>query len=328
MQFGGEASNAEQALVHRALIDGTDQEFIDVALPFVRYGIESGDPTLVVVQEGNVRNLREALGDFDGATLLPVSQWYETSARTRDKFRRWAVEHLNGGNEDRRPTGNRVRLVGEPPWAVGNEARVRDWARHESVINVAFDGLPVSFICPYDARALPDQILEHAASTHPEVIADDRASRSVSYQDPREFCRRLDAAVRAPRGSTVAEFDFALGDLPVVRRIAESAAAGAGLSAARVGEIVLAVNEIATNAVIHGRSPVTLRIWTRSDEIVFEVTDAGEGIGDALAGQLRPAPEDLGGRGLWLTRLLSDALEIRNGEGCTVSIHAAAPTPS
>jgi hypothetical protein len=44
-----------------------------------------------------------------------------------------------------------------------------------------------------------------------------------------------------------------------------------------------------------------------------------------LAGQLRPPTQGVGGRGLWLTRLLSDAVEIRNGNGCTVAIHATAP---
>ena len=48
-----------------------------------------------------------------------------------------------------------TRLIGEPPWAIGHEAQVRDWARHESVINVAFADRQVTFICPYDAQALP-----------------------------------------------------------------------------------------------------------------------------------------------------------------------------
>jgi anti-sigma regulatory factor (Ser/Thr protein kinase) len=319
MSSGGEASSPERGFIHQALIYGSDQEFVDVALPFVREGIESGEPTLVAVQRRHVENLRESLGDAAGVTLLPVEQWYETSARTRDKFARWAGEHAGKG---------RVRLIGEPPWAIGNEAQVRDWARHESVINVAFDGLPVTFICPYDARALPEGIIEHAESTHPEIVREGGTRASDRYEDPHDFCRRLDSAVRPPEGAAVSELVFGLGDLPVVRRVAESAAVGAGFSAARVGEIVLAVNEIATNSVIHGRPPATLRVWKGDGVIRFEVTDAGEGIRDVLAGQLRPPTQGAGGRGLWLTRLLSDAVEIRNGSGCTVAIHATAPTPN
>jgi serine/threonine-protein kinase RsbW len=125
--------------------------------------------------------------------------------------------------------------------------------------------------------------------------------------------------------ASVSEVTFALSDLPVIRRVVESAAFEAGLSAGRVGEMVLAVNEVATNAVIHGRPPARLRVWKADGEIVFEVSDGGEGIADALAGDLRPPPRALSGRGLWLARLLSDAVEVGNGDGCTVSIHASAP---
>jgi anti-sigma regulatory factor (Ser/Thr protein kinase) len=316
---GGEASDPQRSFMHQALIYDSDQAFIDVSLPFVREGIEAGEPTLVAVQRRNVDNLHQALGDADGVTLLSVEQWYETSARTRDKFARWA-----SGHADR----SRVRLIGEPPWAVENGAQVRDWARHESVINVALNDLPVTLVCPYDARELPDGIIEHAHATHPEIVDESGTASSATYEDPREFCRRLDSEVRAPDGTTVSELTFALGDLPAVRRVAESAAVGAGLPAARVDEMVLAVNEIATNAVIHGRPPAKLRVWKPEGELVFEVSDAGEGIKDVLAGQLRPTARRRGGRGLWLTRLLSDAVEVRNGDGCTVSIHATAPTLS
>jgi anti-sigma regulatory factor (Ser/Thr protein kinase) len=71
--------------------------------------------------------------------------------------------------------------------------------------------------------------------------------------------------------------------------------------------------------------PATLRIWQGEAELICEVSDSGEGIKDVLAGQLTPASDGVGGRGIWLTRLLSDAVEIRNGVDCTVSIHATAP---
>jgi serine/threonine-protein kinase RsbW len=136
-----------------------------------------------------------------------------------------------------------------------------------------------------------------------------------------------DRQVRVLDGASLCELTFALGDLSTVRRAVESAAVGAGLSAARVGEMVLAVNEVATNAVIHGRPPARLRVWKGDGEIVFEVSDAGDGIADALAGHLRPPMRSLSGRGLWLTRLLADGVEVRNGEGCTVAVHATVPSP-
>lgn len=317
MQSEGEASAPQAEFVHSALIYGSDDAFMEVGLPFVEQGIEGREPTLVAVQASNIDNLRSALGgEPEGVTLLSMDEWYESSARTRDKFMRWAGEHAGPG---------RVRLMGEFPWAIGNDAAVRDWARCESVINVAFDGMPVSFLCPYDARELPQEIIDYAYRTHPEIAGPLGSVASDSYEDPHEFCRRLDARVERPDGdpSTVLSFDLA--DLRLVRRTVASAALAFGLSGTRADELALAVNEIASNAVVHGRPPAILRIWQGNDELICEVSDAGDGIKDVLAGQLTPPPDEIGGRGIWLSRMLSDAVEIRNGVGCAVTIHAAAP---
>jgi anti-sigma regulatory factor (Ser/Thr protein kinase) len=326
MQSEGEASAPQNGFFHSALIYGSDDAFMDVALPFVEEGRAAEEPTLVAVQAANVENLREALGDEpEGVTLLAVEEWYETSARTRDKFARWAGERTGAGRVRLIGEATRARLIGEPPWALGNEAQIRDWARHESVINVAFEGMPVSFMCPYDARVLPAEIVEHAHHTHPVIEGADGASPSEEYENPRDFCRSLNSDVRQPEGEPAARLDFNLADLRRVRRLVTSMAVASGLPGSRADELALAVNEIASNAVVHGQPPATLRVWQETGELICEVSDDGDGIKDAMAGQFTPPAEGIGGRGIWLTRMLCDAVEIRNGEGCTVALHASTP---
>ena len=130
MQFSGEASVPNNGFTHQALVYGSDGEFMDVALPFVEAGLSEGQPTLVAVQDRHVENMRTALGDpGEGLTLCPVEEWYETSARSREKFGRWAAEQTD--------RGGRARLMGEPPWAAGTRgpgaglgpARVGDQCR-------------------------------------------------------------------------------------------------------------------------------------------------------------------------------------------------------
>jgi anti-sigma regulatory factor (Ser/Thr protein kinase) len=320
MHVYGDASAPRNGFVHQALIYGSDREFMDVAMPFVEEGLGMKEPTLVAVQKRHVENLRAALGgEPDALTLLAVEDWYETSARTRDKFAHWALERVDAGT--------RVRLMGEPPWALGHEALIRDWARHESVVNVAFASLPATLICPYDAQALPPDVLDHACDTHPEIVDAAGSSPSRTYEDPRDFCERLDSTVEVHNREPFLEMMFGLEDLPSVRRLIGSFAIDAGLSGTRTEEVILAANEIATNALLHGEPPATLRGWEIGGELIVEVTDAGDGISDALAGQLPPPAEGLGGRGLWLTRLLCDAVEICNAGGCTVTMHALAPSP-
>ena len=317
MQYEGDASAPDNAFLHSALIYGSDDTFMDVAQPFVERGLAAGEPVLVAVGSGNVENLRAELGgEPEGVTLLSTDEWYETSARTRDKVAHWVEESAGGG---------RARVLGEPRWATGNEAQVRDWARYESVTNVAFASVAADFVCAYDERELPEEIVEHARRTHPTLAAPRGHGTSERYEDPHEFCRRLNSRVERPEGEPATVLDFNLADLRRVRRLVTSMAVACGLSGARADELALAVNEIASNAVVHGRPPATLRIWDCGKELICEVSDAGEGIKDVLAGQFTPPSDGIGGRGIWLARMLCDAVEIRNGTGCTVSIHAVAP---
>jgi anti-sigma regulatory factor (Ser/Thr protein kinase) len=316
MHSDWQRSGREAGFVHQAMVYGSEAEFMEVATPFVEEGLSSKQPTLVAVQRRHIENLRAALGGTpDGVTLYEVEEWYVTSAGTREKFARWAAERTGAGG--------RARLMGEPPWAIGHEAQVRDWARHESVINLAFAGQPVTFICPYDARALPDEVLGHAHDTHPEIVDGSGVSASSSFENPIDFCTRLDSAVEPQDGEPFLQIEFGLDDLPVVRRAVGSFALDSGLGESQSDELVLAVNEITTNAVVHGRPPSILRAWPLDGEVVVEVTDAGDGIRDVLAGQLTPSTISLGGRGLRLARLLCDAVEVRNVAGCAVTMHLA-----
>lgn len=293
---------------------GSEQEFVDAILPFVRAGVEAEEPVLVAVQAANVAALRESLnGEADGVELCRVEEWYETAARTRSKFAAWVSEHANGG---------RVRLVGEPPWLLQSAAGVREWARHESVLNVAFADLPLSSICPYDSRALPAQIIEYAEHTHPVLRAPDGVSASASFVEAHDLCARLNAQARLPTELPEAELELDAGSIAKVRHIVELIASEAALGEEKVGDIVLAVSEVATNAVRHGRPPARMRLWHHDGELICAVSDAGSGVVDPLAGQLEPDPTTPGGWGLWIARTVADAVETRcDGDPATVAVH-------
>lgn len=315
MSQGTDSPAALGTFVHQALIYESEQEFVDVALPFVRAGVEAGEPVLAAVQEPNVEALRRRLpADSAGVELRTVEQWYENPSRTRAKFAAWVAERRNG---------HRIRLIGEPPWPLASEARTREWARHESVLNVAFGDLPVTFICPYDARILPESIIEHARRTHPQIWAGSGRVESASYADPRTYCRELNGGGRAGDPPPAVEVEFGAGDLARLRRLVEGEGLRAGIGEGRIEDLVLAVNEIATNALVHGGTPARLRVWRRGEELVFDVHDGGDGVADPLAGQLKPDLALGHGWGLWIARMVADAVEIRSGAGeSAVSVHA------
>ena len=178
---------------HHALIYDSVDDFVDAALPFVSAGIEAGEPVLARVKSVNADALSEALGaDAAGADVAPAEGFYATPSRTRAKFLDWVAD---------RP-GGRVRILGEPPWPLDSEAGVREWARHESVINVAFWGMAVSFACPYDESTLPEAIIESAESTASPDHALGRQQRQRRVRAARAVRREAQRGDARPRGTS------------------------------------------------------------------------------------------------------------------------------
>jgi anti-sigma regulatory factor (Ser/Thr protein kinase) len=110
---------------------------------------------------------------------------------------------------------------------------------------------------------------------------------------------------------------FGPSSLSEVRSAVTEYASAAGLTPARVADFVLAVNELVGNSVRHGGGEGELRLWTDEVTLLGEVSDTGS-ITDPLAGRRRPAPEQAGGRGLWIVNQVCDLVQIRSGPGATV----------
>ena len=86
-------------------------------------------------------------------------------------------------------------------------------------------------------------------------------------------------------------------------------------------DLVLAVSEIAANAVVHGGGGGILRIWREDDAVVCDVTSRGR-IDSPLVGRERPVSAQVGGYGLWLANEVCDLVQIRcYATGSAVRLH-------
>jgi serine/threonine-protein kinase RsbW len=101
-----------------------------------------------------------------------------------------------------------------------------------------------------------------------------------------------------------------------------------GLTDIQLSNFVLAVNEIATNAVRHGGGSGRVDLCRRGDELWCEVIDRGRGIPDGrLNGYHRPEPGHIGGWGLWLARHICVGIDIETGsDGTRVIMRFSIPT--
>jgi anti-anti-sigma factor len=106
----------------------------------------------------------------------------------------------------------------------------------------------------------------------------------------------------------------------------------AGLAEGRTRDLVLAVHELAANAVRHGAGQGRLRLWTTPEGVRCEVTDGGTADGPGADGPGTDGPgtgsaEAAGaalwhveaGHGLWLVRRIADGASVQSDPSGTVA---------
>jgi anti-sigma regulatory factor (Ser/Thr protein kinase) len=118
----------------------------------------------------------------------------------------------------------------------------------------------------------------------------------------------------SPAPEDAIELGFGARNTAVLRRVVTAQAEVAGFPDRRVADMIAAVNELATNAILHGHGDNILKTWLQEDHLVFEVTNAGE-IRDPEAGRRKPEPGQIGGYGLWLVNQLADEMDVTTGGG-------------
>ena len=99
-----------------------------------------------------------------------------------------------------------------------------------------------------------------------------------------------------------------------LRKAVRSEATALGMPDTRTAEVVLAVHELAANAVVHGGGAGRARMRVVAGELHCQVSDPGAGRGDALTGTgtVQPWPFRPG-RGLWLARNVADRFTMAPG---------------
>lgn len=119
----------------------------------------------------------------------------------------------------------------------------------------------------------------------------------------------------------IRELKFTGADLGALRRFVSQQARDVSFEEDRVADLVLAVNELATNSVRHGGGQGVARIWREGDTLLCEVLDGGR-IEDPSIGRVCPTPDQQTGRGLWLVNRLCDSVQIGSSSaGGVVRVH-------
>jgi anti-sigma regulatory factor (Ser/Thr protein kinase) len=313
---GRPGSPADRPFCHDALLFDSPDDLVEAALPFLRDGLDAGDSAVIATSARTAEVLCEALDGDQRVHVLSRGEVYAPRTATAiTTFRQLS---------ERRPAGDgaHVRVVGEIDY--GRTPRDwLEWQRYEAVINEALADRPLWGLCVFDTQRLPEPILDSATRTHQRLVTRQSWAANPRFTDPAEYVRGLPVAAEPleatpPRLSAPEVSDF-IG----LRHTVATELAGVDAPRDLVDDFLLAVDEMTSNAVRHGRPPVSLRLWTAADRIVCTIADGGPGWDDPFAGYGPAHGADLsrGGMGLWLARQLCDHVDItQDAEGTRVRL--------
>jgi anti-sigma regulatory factor (Ser/Thr protein kinase) len=302
---------------HGASVVGSDAELLATALPFLDAGLRAGDLVALTCPPETVALICAELGERASA-VESDPRMSLLGSRAPD-----ALTMCSRFLERAMATGSgRLRVVAEVDFG-GQPADWREGQRFESVYNRLMVGAPVSAVCLYDRRRLPEQVVASAAATHPQLVRGADWQASGGFQDPGTYVPSLPVP-REPFED--GEPIFVVENAPTLAGLRHQLGA---VIAARVPDrdqqedLHLAASEIAANAFRHGVRPVSARVWAEGDRLVCVIADRGTSYSDPFSGFTPAHGPDLanGGMGLWLARKLWDHVDVLpTDEGLTVRL--------
>jgi anti-sigma regulatory factor (Ser/Thr protein kinase) len=293
---------AHQSYRHEAFLYRGDADFLRGILPFVRDGVELGQPVMVVVSAPRLDLLRDAVGSTaEGVVWLDMAEHGRNPARIIPAWLDLVEEH----------PGQPVRGIGEPVWAARRSAELVECQLHEALLNLAIEpDTPLWLRCPYDLDTLAPEVVDAAFHSHPAIVEADDYRGSTVYGGSHHAAALFAAQLPEP-DRCVTDMPFDRDSLSPIRHVVVRRALAAGLDQDRAMDVALAVTELATNSVLHAGGRGSLRVWQDDEVFACEVSDAGH-VDDPLVGRRRPPTDGQGGRGVWLAHQLMDLVQIRS----------------
>jgi len=304
------------APTHTGLVYDGDPAYATEVGSFLREGLERGDRALVMAPPARIALVAAELGaDVDLVHFVDEAVAYAPQWNAY----RVLVDHLAATPDVR------TRVVAEQVLARRAPAELVDYRRLEAAANLVFAGRPVDLLCPYDARTLPDGLLDIALRAHDGLRAGGSVLPNAEFRDPMEELAALASVVQPPVGATTLDCSYQ-SDVSLVRRTVRVKGARDGLDSEVVDDLELAVSEVLTNALLHGSPPALVHLYEEAGMWVCHVQDGGGLPVDPLAGVVPPDDPSDHGYGLWLARQLVAAVDVGSDvTGTHVRLHVRAP---
>lgn len=289
-------------LIHVAGFNGSDPDLLAKLMPLVTAGLGRGEPVAVALRPATMEAVYDTFGSLPGLLQL-------------------APPEGNDGGSGQTLAARRARQLRELTLTAGPVTVVTEhwnrfdgldggfWTELDAAMNIALSDLPVHLTCFFPEMPLHLEVVDGARRNHPQLLVGGEARHNPDYRVPREVL--ADRPVPAPvlLGAPDMRMVFGAWQLNEVRAAVERSLLAYGYGRDRAEDVVLAVNEVATNAVEHGSGEAFISVWEATDGFVFEVQDGGA-LRDPLPGLRAPHPSEARGRGVWIARQMCDSLHV------------------
>ena len=297
-------------LRHEAFVYDSDDQFVRRMASFLEDGLADGAAAIAVTTRANWASLRDALGAAaERVSFTDRDACYVRPATAIASYETTLQHHLRSGAPS-------VRVIAEVQFGPTPQ-EWNEWTAYEAIANRAFAEHAAWIVCPYDARVLPEQVLDGAWHTHPQVLTD-ASQPSPHFDEPGQLVRSLTpdhqplSGLRSlPLSSDTEQFRERLAAELATAKVPRSSALN----------VLLAADEIVANSWQYASGPELVRVGVFDGAFVCEISDGGPGLDDPLAGYLPPRADQKRGAGLWIARQLVSRLELLPGApGLTVRL--------
>ena len=289
-------------LNHAAGFYDAHSALIGQLAPLATAAVERGEPVAIGVRPITEEALRHLVGEsFELVALAQPDITDPESGQTVASRRARQLRTLTEGGT--RPATVLTEHISQFDGADGGF-----WTELDAAMNVALAELPIALTCFFPELPLHLAILDGARRNHERLLVGGMPRDNPDYRPPREVLAEQPVSAPAVLGPPDLTLRFSAWQLHEMRAQVQQALVTAGCQLEHAEDVVLAVNEVATNAVEHGQMEAELMLWTGA-ELVCEVHDRGV-LSDPLPGLQAPHPADPKGRGIWIARQLCDVLHV------------------
>ena len=317
-----QTAGGRSGFAHELVLHTTTAEMLEFVVAFAQDSVAAEEPTLLAVRPETAAAVLDTVEPAPHLTVLPA---IGQPGRPASDLR--ATDALLTDYMTKAP---RVRILNQEPTVPGSHWH--EWRRLEAVVNLALAHHRAWAVCVYDRRALTDDQAEDLRATHPLLWSVGQHRTNDGYQDPAEFISKHMDAPPDPVECTAPAVELIDPSPAAARATITRFTQHSGLPGAEIEGLILATSEAVANAIVHGRPPVVLRLWTQPGRVTTTVTDTGHGPTDPFAGLLPADPpegqSDGSGLGLWISHQLVDVTHRRHPGGYTIRMTATPALPN